>query len=86
MAAESDRTTLLVADFPDFVVLTSVGKGGQTQPLASRQWSTGFLLSRFQGIDFRSKGTPVVYLGSPPGISRRRQAIDAVSKLDRLQH
>ena len=63
----------LAADLPDFVVLTSVGKGGQSQPIAARQWSAGFLPSRFQGVEFRSKGAPVVYLGSPPGISPRRQ-------------
>lgn len=73
-------------DLPDFVVLTSVGKGGQAQPIASRQWSAGFLPSRFQGVEFRSKGDPVLYLGSPPGVNRRRQrqAIEAITKLDRL--
>ena len=30
-------------ELPDFVVLTSVGKGGQAQPIAARQWSAGFL-------------------------------------------
>ena len=75
-------------DLPDFVVLTSVGKGGQAQPIAARQWSAGFLPSRLQGVEFRSKGAPVVYLNSPSGIDRTRQrlAVDAVRKLDRLQH
>ena len=73
-------------DLPDFVVLTSVGKGGQAQPIASRQWSSGFLPSRFQGVEFRSKGDQVLYLGSPPGINRKRQsqAIETIGKLDRL--
>ena len=29
------------ADLPGFVVLTSLGQGGQNQPIAARQWSAG---------------------------------------------
>ncbi|MFM7057859.1 MAG: DUF1501 domain-containing protein, partial [Planctomycetota bacterium] len=29
------------ADLPGFVVLTSLGRGGQNQPIAARQWSSG---------------------------------------------
>ena len=36
-------------DLPGFVVLTSAGRGGQMQPIAARQWHSGFLPSRFQG-------------------------------------
>jgi hypothetical protein len=70
------------------VVLTSVGKGGQAQPIAARQWSSGFLPSRFQGVEFRSKGDPVLYVSSPPGINRQRQrdTIDAVSALNRMHY
>jgi len=35
-------------DLPGFVVLLSAGRGGQMQPIASRQWSAGLLPSRFQ--------------------------------------
>src|SRR5207249_3867871 len=35
-------------NLPGFVVLTSLGKFGQAQPIASRQWHSGFLPSRFQ--------------------------------------
>ncbi|MGD9857273.1 MAG: DUF1501 domain-containing protein, partial [Planctomycetaceae bacterium] len=38
-------------NLPGFVVLTSVG-GRNPQPIASRQWSAGFLPSRFQGVEF----------------------------------
>jgi hypothetical protein len=48
------------ADLPGFVVLTSLGKGGQNQPIAARQWSSGFLPSRYQGVQLRSKGDPVL--------------------------
>ena len=75
------------ADLPGFVVLTSLGKGGQNQPIAARQWSSGFLPSRYQGVQLRSKGDAVLYLGSPPGVTRDRQGLDiaAVNALN-AQH
>ncbi len=73
-------------DLPGFVVLTSVG-GGQSQPIASRQWHSGFLPSRYQGVHFHSKGDPVLFVGNPPGVNRgqQRQVIDAVNGLNRLR-
>jgi Protein of unknown function (DUF1501) len=73
---------------PGFVVLTSVGKFGQAQPIAARQWHSGFLPSRFQGVEFRSKGDPVLYVRNPKGVTRDRQrdVVDAVQKLNRLQN
>ena len=64
------------ADLPGFVVLTSLGKGGQNQPIAARQWSSGFLPSKYQGVQLRSKGDPVLYLTNPSGITRDRQGAD----------
>jgi hypothetical protein len=64
------------ADLPGFLVLTSLGKGGQNQPIAARQWSSGFLPSRYQGVQLRSKGDPVLYLGNPAGVTRERQWAD----------
>lgn len=61
-------------DLPGFVVLTSLGKGGQNQPIAARQWSSGFLPSKFQGVHLRGKGDPVLYLSNPPGVSRDQQS------------
>ena len=43
-------------NLPGFVVLTSLGAGGQNQPIAARQWSSGFLPSRYQGVQLRSQG------------------------------
>ena len=56
------------------------------EPISSRQWHSGFLPSRFQGIELRSKGDPVLYLGSPKGVttSRQRDVVDAVEGLNRL--
>lgn len=63
-------------DLPGFVVLTSLGAGGQNQPIAARQWSSGFLPSRYQGVQLRSQGDPVLYLSSPAGVSNDQQAAD----------
>ena len=64
------------ADLPGFVVLTSLGKGGQNQPIAARQWSSGFLPSKYQGVQLRGKGDPVLYLTNPAGVTRDRQGLD----------
>jgi len=70
-------------DLPGFVVLTSLGRGGQNQPIAARQWSSGFLPSRYQGVQLRSKGDPVLYLSSPTGVSPDRQHAD-ITAINRL--
>ncbi len=74
-------------DLPGFVVLTSTGRFGQSQPIAARQWHSGFLPSRFQGIHLRGTGDPVLYLSNPQGIDmeRQREVVDAVQSLNRLQ-
>jgi hypothetical protein len=73
------------ADLPGFVVLTSLGKGGQNQPIAARQWSSGFLPSKYQGVQLRGKGEAVLYLSNPGGIDRARQGGDiaAINSLNR---
>lgn len=70
-------------ELPGFVVLTSAGRLGQ-QPVSARQWSSGFLPSKFQGIQFQSKGNAVHYLGSPDGVcqSTQRQVIEEVNRLN----
>ncbi|MBM3955570.1 MAG: DUF1501 domain-containing protein [Planctomycetes bacterium] len=75
------------ADLPGFVVMVSTGRFGQSQPIASRQWHSGLLPSRFQGVEFRSKGDPVLYVGRPAGVTpdRQRDVVDAVARLDRLR-
>jgi hypothetical protein len=73
-------------DLPGFVVLTSSGKFGQAQPISARQWHSGFLPSRFQGVHFRGKGDAVLYINRPRGVAaeQQRDVIDAVQTLDRL--
>jgi hypothetical protein len=70
-------------NLPGFVVLNSLGKYGQAQPIAQRQWHSGFLPSRFQGVEFRSKGDPVLYVSRPKGVDARRQR-DVVSSVQSL--
>jgi Protein of unknown function (DUF1501) len=75
-------------NLPGFVVLTSTGKYGQSQPIASRQWSAGFLPSRFQGVELRAKGDPVLYVNRPGGVSLRQQrdVVEAVARLNRSEN
>jgi hypothetical protein len=74
-------------NLPGFVVLTSLGRAGQSQPISSRQWHSGFLPSNYQGVLFRSKGDPVLYVGNPPGVNLRQQRdiVDAAERLNRLR-
>lgn len=71
-------------DMPGYVVLTSVGRGGQSQPIAARQWQSGFLPSRFQGVQFHASGDPVLYLNRPQGVelAQQRGLIDTVNQLN----
>ena len=70
-------------ELPGFVVLTSAGKSG-LQPVSARQWSSGFLPSKFQGILFQSKGDAVHYVGNPEGVcqSTQRQVVEEIKRLN----
>jgi len=71
-------------DLPGFVGLTSLGKGGQNQPIAARQWAAGLLPSRFQGVPLRGKGDPVLYLGTPAGVTHAQQkdVVDVINAIN----
>ncbi len=68
------------SDLPAYVVMLSGPPGGAGTAL----WSTGFLPSVYQGIQFRSSGEPVLFLNNPEGQNRtdRRQVLDAVRALN----
>jgi len=70
-------------DLPGFIVLTSQGKNGQ-QPVSARQWSSGFLPSKYQGILFQSRGEAVHYVGNPEGVcqSTQRQVVEEINRLN----
>ena len=65
-------------DLPSFVVLVSGTGTGQN--LHTRYWGSGFLPTVHQGVQFRSKGDPVLFVSNPPGMSPqvRRRILDSV--------
>ncbi len=60
-------------NLPSFVVLITPGK--VDQPLYSRLWGSGFLPSRYQGVQFRSGKDAVLYLANPEGIPQRSREL-----------
>lgn len=71
------------SNLPGYVVMSSTGGGG-AQPISARQWSAGFLPSRYQGVAFQSTGSPVHYIGNPDGVcqSTQRQVVDEIQRLN----
>jgi Protein of unknown function (DUF1501) len=67
-------------DLPAYVVLLSGPAGGAGSSL----WSTGFLPSIYQGVQFRSEGDPVLFLSSPAGHGNddRRRVLDTLGDLN----
>jgi hypothetical protein len=74
-------------NLPAFVVLISQSSAINTdQPLFSRLWGSGFLSSKYQGVNFRASGDPVLYLSDPPGVDKatRRRMLDGIAKLNQM--
>ncbi|MDB6133170.1 MAG: hypothetical protein JWM59_1413 [Verrucomicrobiales bacterium] len=72
------------SNLPGFVVLISSG----VQPSGGQGcWGSGFIPSVYQGVQCRSKGDPVLYVGDPPGMDRslRRQTLNALKDLNEMQ-
>ncbi len=71
-------------ELPGFVVLNS--SSGLAQPLSSRQWHSGFLPSKHQGVAFQSQGDPVHYVSRPGGVTdaRQRDVVDAINRLNAM--
>ena len=72
-------------DLPGYVVLLS--NSGEGVDGGSSLWNNGFLPSEYRGVNFRSKGDPILHLTSPPGTSRRaqRSRLDAIRTLNELR-
>lgn len=68
------------ADLPAYVVLLSGPAGGA----GTSMWSSGFLPSVYQGVQFRTQGDAVLFLSNPEGYAteRRRRVLDAVDALN----
>lgn len=72
-------------DLPSFVVMTPKWKGrAEAQALYQRLWGSGYLPSENQGVALRAGGDPVLYLGDPDGVDRkkRRRMLDVVAELN----
>jgi len=70
------------SDLPGFVVLVS----GKIDPGAgSSCWSSGFLPTTYQGVEFRSKGDPVPSVSNPEGVdaAARGRTIETIAALNR---
>jgi len=71
-------------DLPGFVVLIS----GGTDPSGGKSlWGSGFLPSVYQGVQCRTVGDPILYVGNPAGMDRdvRRRSLDALRKLNEVE-
>lgn len=68
-------------NLPGFIVLPEISypQGG------AANWSNGFLPAYFQGTPLRPKGSPILDLQPPPGVSRKRQRknLDLLARLNR---
>lgn len=67
-------------DLPAFVVLITGSVAGAGNSL----WGSGFLPTEHQGVEFRSKGDPVLFLSNPKGVDRsdRRQVVEGINFLN----
>ncbi len=74
-------------NLPGFVVMLSRAGTRSPQPVSSRQWHSGFLPGKFQGVQFYSTGDPVHYVNNPPGVDQGRQkdVISTVNVLNRMR-
>ncbi len=75
-------------NLPAFVVMTSRDKEASCgQIFYDFYWGNGFLPSKYQGVQFRGAGDPVLYLSNPDGISRevKRGMLDDIAKLNELK-
>jgi hypothetical protein len=71
-------------DLPGFVVLLS----GGGQPSGGHScWSSGFLPTAYQGVQFRSARDPVLFVNDPAGMSRetRGESVEAIADLNRMR-
>jgi hypothetical protein len=72
-------------NLPGFVVLLS---GGKTPDAGKSLWGSGFLPSVYQGVQCRTTGDPVLYLGDPAGLDRklRRRTLDVLAEMNNAEY
>lgn len=71
-------------NLPDYVVLISKMKRPSDQPLYDYYWGSGFLPSKYQGVQLRAARDPVLYLQDPEGMPRkvRRGMLDGLAEMN----
>ncbi|MBI1369162.1 MAG: DUF1501 domain-containing protein [Planctomycetes bacterium] len=75
-------------NLPTFCVMTSRDKEASCgQLFFDFYWGSGFLPSRYQGVQFRGAGDPVLYLSDPTGLKRaiRRGQLDDLARLNTIR-
>jgi uncharacterized protein (DUF1501 family) len=71
-------------DLPGFIVLLS----GENAPDGGKScWGSGFLPTVHQGVEFRSKGDPVLFVSNPDGVDAeaRRASLDLIRDLNQIR-
>ncbi len=69
-------------NLPSFVVLIT----GSVLGAGNSAWGSGFLPTVHQGVEFRSKGDPVLFLSDPESFTRknRRDVVDHINYLNQM--
>ena len=71
-------------NLPGYMVMVS----GGTNPSGGKSlWGSSYLPSVYQGVQCRSEGDPILYVGNPKGMSSdiRRASLDAINEINRQE-
>lgn len=71
-------------NLPGYMVMVS----GGTNPSGGKSlWGSSYLPSVYQGVQCRSEGDPILFVGNPKGMSReiRRASLDAINDINRQE-
>ena len=71
-------------NLPGFVVLNT----GQGLGAGNNAWGSGFLPTQHQGVEFRGKGDPVLYLSNPKGMTdhERHESVNTINALNGINY
>lgn len=72
-------------NLPGFIVLAS---GGKDPDAGKSVFGSGFLPSVYQGVQCRTGGDPVLFVGNPDGMNRdiRKKTIETINEINRLTY
>src|SRR5690606_2807264 len=71
-------------NLPGFVVFSTGTKGPSG---GNSNWGSGFLPTRYQGVQFRTGSDPVLFLSNPRGVDRglQRETLDSLHALNQMR-